>query len=97
MIQVHRDALGNITGYFDTERSQWVPPPQPIDMEVEVEDDGQAADEDDAGEPAFEDMTKAQLADWLTSAGVEVSPKDTKSELLDQAKDVFASQQDDTL
>lgn len=88
MIQVHKDALGNITGYFDTERSQWVPPP-PTDMEAEVEDDGQAADEDDAGEPTnLNKLTKDELKEILDSQGATYRSSLSKDELIALVEDL---------
>lgn len=88
MIQVHRDALGNITGYFDTERSQWVPPP-PTDMEAEVVDDGQAADEDDAGEPTdLNKLTKDELKEILDSQGATYRSSLSKDELIALVEDL---------
>ena len=86
MIEVHKDALGNISGYFDTERKQWVPPP-PTDMEAEVLDEveEQAADSDDAGEPEpidYTDWTKDQLKKHLDEAGVDYPRSANRDQLI---------------
>jgi hypothetical protein len=113
MIEHKFDALGNFTGYFDTEKSCWLPssdvpeeqrfiPPADYVNVVETPpdstfDSGQAADADDDGEPIpepdFESMTKQQLLEWLINSGVDVSTKDSKAELLEQAQNTFAAQQ----
>ena len=88
MIEVHKDTLGNITGYFDRERNCWVPPP-PTDMEAEVEDE-QAADADDDGEPEDPDMdlpelstlTNDQLRKILEENKIPYHKSDTKAELI---------------
>jgi hypothetical protein len=63
MIQVHKDALGNISGFWDTDKSCWVQNPHYQGYELldvpapeggvlqEVEEDPPAADADDDGEP----------------------------------------------
>lgn len=99
MIEVHKDALGNITGYFDKERMQWVPPP-PTDMEAEVEDE-QAADSDDAQEPEvgpvpgeatfdWDSLTKDQIKEWLKTNGHQhFGSSLTKAELIALAKSML--------
>jgi hypothetical protein len=109
MIEHKFDALGNFTGYFDTEKSCWLPssdvpeeqrftPPADYVNVVETPpnstfDSGQAADADDDGEPDFESMTKQQLLEWLANSGEDVSTKDSKADLLEQAQTTFAAQQ----
>lgn len=99
MIEIHKDALGNISGFWDTELNCWVPPTEGHVAAAELEegDQGQATDSDDAGEPVpepdFESMTKQQLLEWLTNSGVDVSTKDSKADLLEQAQTTFAAQQ----
>lgn len=35
MIQEQKDELGNVTGYFDTAKGEWVPKPQPVEEKKE--------------------------------------------------------------
>lgn len=84
MIEVHKDALGNVSGYFDTEKKSWVPPPESAHTsETELTDDSTATDEDDAGEPVdFTTWTKDQLKDALDDAGVTYPKNANKDELV---------------
>lgn len=84
MIEIHKDALGNVSGYFDTVKNVWVPPPKLVSKEVEVEDDAPATDQDDTGEPVdYSTWTKDQLRHALDEAGVTFHKSATKDELVE--------------
>lgn len=82
MIQVHKDPLGNPTGYWDTELNCWVAGPPPTTAQVmeaiytnlEVE----ATDEVDPNS-----LTKDQLIEVLRGWDVTIPPRASKLMLVD--------------
>lgn len=90
MIEVHKDALGNITGYFDKVKNAWVPPPAEAHTSEDELNEAPSADEDDAQEPEDPDMdlpelstlTNDQLRKILEERGIPYHKNDTKAELI---------------
>lgn len=102
MIQVHKDALGNTSGYWDTEQNCWRSPAEVATVHIlESGQEPQAADSDDAQEPEVEpvpgeaafdwdSLTKDQIKEWLKTNGHQhFGSSLTKAELIALAKSML--------
>jgi hypothetical protein len=89
MIQIHRDLAGNLSGFWDTELSQWVSPDADMLRAAELEgSEPLAADADDVNEPTPEpvdpnSLTKEQLTDFLIAWDVTIPNRASKLQLVE--------------
>jgi hypothetical protein len=87
MIEIHKDALGNVIGYFDTEAHCWVSAPQAADADDDEEPLPTAADP--LPPVDWNSLTKVQIKNWLADNNIPYPHNANVSKLIEIAKEHY--------
>lgn len=88
-----RDAVGNLAGYWHEEENRWATQEEYEATYMKGKRGGKGPEggdeDDDTGvEEDYEALTKDQLGERLTEAGIDFSPHLKKSELIDLVRSI---------
>lgn len=89
MIQIHRDLAGNLSGFWDTDLSKWVPPDADMLRAAELDGTEPLAADAEEPEPAVVEptdpnqLTKDQLTEFLIAWDITIPARASKLQLVE--------------